>query len=182
MELDDIAKLPLRDIAADRCALFVWVTGPLLDRQIEVIKTWGFEYKTIAFSWVKLNPSGDGVFFGVGFYTKSNVELCLLATRGQPIKPATDEVSQVIVAPRGEHSTKPDEAKRRIERLYPDARRIELFARRRDEHWHAWGNEVESDVILQDGRFVTINAENGRWRPDRLAIKETGQGSLFDAK
>lgn len=148
MSLEEICSLPIKDIAAKNAMLFMWATCPLLDEAFKVIDAWGFTYCTVGFNWIKLNPVDYGVFFGVGFYTKSNSELCLLAKRGKGIRPAVNTESQVIISPRMEHSKKPDEARLRIERLYPDSSRVELFARQRISGWHAWGNEVEPDLEI----------------------------------
>jgi len=84
MTLDDIYNLPIADIAADDCVLFLWVTFPLLREGLEAIRRWGFEYKTCAFNWVKRNKKSDSWFWGLGYWTRSNSELCLLATKGSP--------------------------------------------------------------------------------------------------
>ena len=148
MEFEDILSLPVRDIADDNAVLFLWVTFPYLQQQLEIFNAWGFTYKTVAFNWVKLNPDNMGVFFGVGYYTKSNSELCLLGTRGKVLKPATNDISSVILSPRQEHSRKPDRVRENIELLYPNTSKIELFARRKVKGWDCWGNEVESDIEL----------------------------------
>ena len=72
------------EICEKNCALFLWVTFPQLPEAFRVIKAWGFRYKTVAFVWIKLNRSGQGYFFGLGYWTRSNAEICLLATRGKP--------------------------------------------------------------------------------------------------
>jgi N6-adenosine-specific RNA methylase IME4 len=113
-----------------------------LDGALDVIRAWGFEYQTCGFLWVKLNPNGEGLFTGMGYHTRANTEPCLLATRGSPPRLAAD-VHQVVMTPVGEHSEKPEEVARRIERLYPGPY-LELFARRPRERWAVWGNEVAS--------------------------------------
>ena len=148
MEMKDIMALPVGDIVDDNAVLFLWVTFPYLEVQLKVFGAWGFEYKTVGFTWVKLNPKNLGTFFGVGYYTKSNAELCLLGTKGKALKPDTNSISSMIISPRREHSRKPDEVRERIELLYPNSNRIELFARQRVEGWDCWGNEVESDIEL----------------------------------
>jgi N6-adenosine-specific RNA methylase IME4 len=131
------------DLAADDCTLFMWAVMPQLQEALDVIKAWGFTYKTVAFNWVKQNRSGDGLFFGMGYWTRANSEVCLLATRGSPVRLNAD-VHQVIMSPVAEHSRKPDEAAARIERLVPGPY-IELFARRPRAGWDVFGNEVEAD-------------------------------------
>lgn len=138
--LDDIKALPVAPIAAEDCALFLWCVMPELPGALEVIKAWGFEYKTCAFTWIKQNKSGEGLFWGMGYWTRANAELCLLATRGSPKRIAMD-VHQVVMAPVAEHSRKPDEVRVRIERLLAGPY-LELFARRSADGWTAWGNEI----------------------------------------
>ena len=147
MPINDIKALPIESMAADNCALLLWVTFPFLEKQLEVFNAWGFKYKTLGFAWLKFNPKNGLPFFGVGFYSKSNMELCLLGTRGR-MKPITNSISQVIFAPRGKHSVKPKEVRNKIVELFGDLPRIELFAREKTPGWDVWGNEVESDICL----------------------------------
>jgi N6-adenosine-specific RNA methylase IME4 len=141
MSLDEIKALPIAPLAAEDCVLFLWGAWPELPGVLDVIRAWGFEYQTDAFLWVKLNRNGEGLFTSMGFHTRANTEFTLLATRGKPLRFAAD-VHQVIMAPVGEHSVKPEEARSRIERLYPGPY-LELFARRPVENWMTWGNEIE---------------------------------------
>lgn len=142
MDIEDIKALPISDIAAKDCALFMWVTFPCLQEGIETIRALGFEYKTVAFVWVKQNRKSDGLFTGMGYWTRANAEICLLATRGHP-KRINANVRQVILSHVEEHSKKPDEARDRIVQLMGDLPRVELFARQATEGWDVWGNEVE---------------------------------------
>lgn len=150
MQLEDIKALPVADIADQDCALFLWVTMPCLLEGIEVLKTWGFTYKTVAFVWVKQNRKADSLFWGMGYWTRSNVELCLLGTKGNP-KRADAGVHQVVISHIEEHSKKPQEVHNRIVCLMGDVPRIELFARRKTDGFDVWGNEVESDIELKGG-------------------------------
>jgi len=141
MTKEELLALPVENIAADNCALFLWATGPRLDLAIEIMADWGFAYRTIGFTWMKLNKSGKGLFFGTGYYTKHNAELCLLGIKGK-MKPISNKVSQAILEPLMQHSRKPDIVRCRIVELFGDLPRIELFARRRVEGWDAWGKEI----------------------------------------
>lgn len=155
MSVEDIAAMPVRELANENCALFMWAVWPSLFRANEVIEGWGFTYRTVAWVWAKLNPSSIGFHTGLGYYTRANTEPCLLAVRGS-MPPAVKDVSALIVSPVREHSRKPDEQYPKIERLYPDAKKVELFARRKRDGWDSWGNEVESDVPLEvtdDNKF-----------------------------
>lgn len=153
LDLEAIKALPVADWAAPDSVLLLWATDPLLDRALEVIRAWGFVYKTVGFYWVKLNPSGRGFHQGLGFWTRANPEPCLLATRGKPRRLARD-VEKLVVAARREHSRKPEEVYARIERLVPGPY-LELFARSRRPGWDAWGREAG----LFDGGAVPVR----RW-------------------
>ena len=127
-------------LAAKDCALFLWCVMPQIPEALKVIEAWGFTYKTAGFIWAKLNKSGEGYFTGMGYWTRANAELCILATRGAPTRLNAD-VPQLIVAPVGEHSRKPDETRGRIERLVAGPY-LELFARQRVDGWTVWGNQA----------------------------------------
>ena len=98
MELDEIKALPVGELADKDCVLFLWATLPMLQEALQVIKAWGFEYKTTAFVWIKLNRQGSGIFWGLGFWTRSNAEVCLLATKGHPKRQARN-IHQVFISP-----------------------------------------------------------------------------------
>ena len=134
-------SLPVQDIADKDCVLVLWVTMPKLDECFGLIKAWGFEYKTCAFTWVKRNKKALSWFMGMGRWTRANAELCLLATKGNP-KRMNAGVRSIIDAPREEHSKKPNQVRDRIVTLLGDLPRIELFARRRAAGWDCWGNEI----------------------------------------
>ncbi len=147
MSADDICSLPVADIAEDNCVLFLWVTFPNLQESLRVIKAWGFEYRTVAFVWVKRNKKAVNWFMGLGYWTRANAEICLLAVKGKP-KRVSKSVRQIIDSPIEHHSKKPDETRERIVDLMGDLPRIELFARQKTDGWEVWGNEVESDIKL----------------------------------
>lgn len=141
MSIDDIKALPVGKIADKDCVLFMWATFPTIGNALSVIKAWGFTYKTAAFVWTKQNKKTPTLFWGMGFWTRSNAEVCLLATKGTP-KRKSAKVHQVIQSPVERHSKKPDEARRRIVELLGDLPRIELFAREQVDGWDVWGDEV----------------------------------------
>jgi N6-adenosine-specific RNA methylase IME4 len=135
MALDDIKALPVP--AADDCVLFLWATVPLLPEAIEVMKAWGFTYKS-ASTWVKDKA-------GTGYWVRGVVEHLLIGRRGAVPAPAPgDQFPGVVEAPRLRHSQKPDIFAEHIERLFPNVPKLEMFARERREGWAAWGNEVAS--------------------------------------
>jgi len=141
METKDIKNLPVNKIADKNCMLFLWVTFPNLQVGLDVIKAWGFDYRTLGFSWIKLNKKNGKPFFGIGYYTKSNCEVCLIGVKGKPIV-ASNFVSSVVITPRERHSKKPDVVRDKIVQLCGDIPRIELFARERAEGWDSWGLEI----------------------------------------
>jgi len=142
LDFPALARLPVSELAADDCVLFLWATDPLLPRALELIEAWGFEYKTVGFYWVKSNSAKDGFFTGLGYWTRANPEQCLLATRGKPKRRAKD-VRRLVIDRRREHSRKPDEIPGWIVDLYGDRPRLEMFARTQRPGWDAWGNETE---------------------------------------
>ena len=161
MSINDISDLPVKKFVDKDCKLFLWVTPPCLAEGLQVIRAWGFDYKTIAFSWLKTNKRQvleqssflpiDTIdrFYGIGHWTASNIELCLgaLTPHGR-LNRQSKSISQIVLAPRREHSRKPDEVRDKIVELCGNIPRIELFARQKTEGWDIWGNEVESDIKL----------------------------------
>lgn len=163
MATADICRLPVSQLAANDSLLFMWGCWPKLFDAEKVIDAWGFTFKTVAFVWVKSNPSEAvdqaafwpseklGLFWGMGSWTRANTEFCLLATKGKP-KRSSAAVHQVIHAPVGRHSAKPDEARRRIVQLAGDVPRLELFARNVASGWDGWGNEYSQQEEADNGR------------------------------
>lgn len=147
MKLEDIKNLPIQNITDENCILFLWTTYPMIKEGLSVIEAWGFNYKSIVFQWIKLNPKALTPFYGLGRWTRGNTEPCLLATKGKP-KRVSASVFQLIQEPRRKHSQKPDIVRDKIIQLVGDLPRIELFAREKTLGWDVWGNEVESDIKL----------------------------------
>jgi N6-adenosine-specific RNA methylase IME4 len=145
-EAEKIKALPVRDLAADDCVLFMWMVDWCPQLALEVIEAWGFVHKTTAFTWAKQNTSGEGWHMGQGYWTRANPEDCWLATCGRP-KRINADVRQLIIAPVMEHSRKPDQTHARIERLV-NGPYLELYARRERENWMTWGNELEFKTSL----------------------------------
>jgi N6-adenosine-specific RNA methylase IME4 len=148
MTPQEIMDLPVQDIAAQDCVLFLWTTWPMLleGSTDKVIRAWGFTPKTAGFVWIKTNKQSKSLFWGMGHYSRSNSEVCVLAVRGKP-KRIDAGVHQVIMSPVRAHSQKPDEQYGLIERLMGDLPRIELFARQRWPGWDSWGDEVPEEVV-----------------------------------
>ena len=141
MSLKDICNLPISKIANDNSVLLMWVVDPLLDKAFEVINAWGFKYKTVGFTWAKTNKKSMGFFTGLGYWTRGNPEMCLLATKGKP-KRISKSVPQLVVEQRREHSRKPDIMYNHIENLL-EGPYIELFARTQRQGWDSWGNQTD---------------------------------------
>lgn len=146
MSDEEMMSFPLADWLAPKGVAFVWATSPRLDFAIDCIRSWGLHYRGVAFVWVKTTKDGKplgarGVRPSI---VKPTTELVLAASRvhrGRPMPLASESVVQTVFAPVMEHSRKPTEVHQRIEQLYPDASRIELFARRPHPGWEVWGNE-----------------------------------------
>ncbi len=142
----EICALPVQSIAADNSALFLWATAPRLPVAFEVMKSWGFTYKTVAFVWEKTNKDGSPAM-GLGHYTRANAEFVLFGISGK-MRRVDAGVHQIVRAQRQRHSVKPAEVHDRIVRLFGDVPRCELFARTVPPGWAVWGNEVENDFDL----------------------------------
>src|SRR5262249_22965679 len=147
MDFSQLAAMQPQRWAARDCVLFLWATDPLLPKALELIEAWDFAYKTVGFYWAKTNKHADlealspGDFFtGLGYWSRANVEQCLLATRGSPPRRAKD-VKRLVISPRPEHSRKPDEIYGRIERLARGPY-LEIFARQSRRGWDRWGDQA----------------------------------------
>ena len=151
MNIEDIINLKefINKISDKNCILFIWVTYPCLKEALKVIDAWGFKYKTCAFTWVKKNKKSDSWFWGMGYWTRANSELCLIATKGK-VKRISKKVHQIIDTPIEQHSRKPAIVRDKIIELVGDLSKIELFAREKVPGWDAWGNEIESDIRMED--------------------------------
>ena len=142
MKLPQLKKLKpmIETLCSPNCLLFMWSSSPHLDQAIDLMKHWGFKWATVGFVWDKtrVNPS---------FYTMSQVELCLIGKRGKiPTPRGKRNIRQYLQHPREKHSKKPEEARKRIELMFPDQNKIELFARQEVEGWDSWGNEIQLRV------------------------------------
>jgi N6-adenosine-specific RNA methylase IME4 len=140
-EVDKIKNLPVGELTPDDAALYMWAVDWCLQDALDLIAHYGFKHITTAFTWAKLNPSGEGWHMGQGYWTRANPEICLFATKGNPKRLYAD-VEQLIVAPVMEHSRKPDAWLDRIERL-TEGDYLELQARRPRKGWVSWGDELE---------------------------------------
>ena len=160
MEDKDIYELPISELANTNCALICWITFPKIIEGVTAIQRWGFEIKTLFASWIKINKNFDlsqqsflpydsiPSFFGIGSYTRSNCEVCLLAIKGnmhQFVK--RNNISSIVFAPITNHSEKPKEVRNMITDLFGDLPRIELFATQKHEGWDSIGYEIDGKDI-----------------------------------
>lgn len=151
MEIAELQKLPITNFAKNDSVLFLWVTFPTLQQAFQLIKEWGYTYKTCAFTWIKTNKKQkDTLFMGLGHWTRSNAELCLLCTKGKKFpKKISSSIRQIVetendtlLSPIRKHSQKPNEVRTRIvELLGEEPKKIELFAREKISGWDCWGND-----------------------------------------
>ena len=148
LTLPDLKKLNINRYADKDCALFMWVTDPMLDQGLELMKSWGFKFKTVAFYWAKTNIKANlkklsaekDFFTGLGYWTRANCEQCIMGTIGNPTRKSKD-VRRLIIDKRREHSRKPEQIYDRIEKLI-DGPYLELFSRNTKPNWDSWGNQV----------------------------------------
>jgi N6-adenosine-specific RNA methylase IME4 len=177
MSLTDLKRLPIWELADDNAVLAMWYTGTHTEEAKELAAAWGFDVRQMfLFTWVKLNGQAEQTvnkrlekellvdfwdFYDLlneitrmnpGNYTRGNQESCLIAVRGAGVKRANAGIKQIIYSPLGEHSAKPAEARCRLEQMYGDVPRIELFSRGPIEGWHTWGDECEKSINLIAGR------------------------------
>ena len=156
MTTEDICNLPIKSITNDDCALFLWTTDGHIPDALKVIEYWGFRYITIAFIWSKKTSTGKQVAT-LGAWTMKNCEVCLLGTKGSMLKhKVANNQYQLIEAERTNHSAKPDETRLRINAIFPNINKLELFARQKVEGWDCWGNEVDIDENNVEA-FIQLN-------------------------
>jgi len=160
MNVEDICALPISELADKDCKLFLWATPPCLQEALQVMKSWGFGYKTIVFAWIKLNRTSnpnqssflpqDSIsrFYGIGHWTASNIELVLGGLKeGGRLDRKSKDISQIVLSPLTKHSQKPPEIRDKIVRLCGNLPRIELFARQKIEGWDAIGFDIDGKDI-----------------------------------
>ena len=143
----DLEKIDVASVCDDNCIIFMWATFPKIKSAIELMESWGFEYKTNGFTWVKKNKIADSWFWGMGSWTRANAEVCLIGVKGKP-KRIGKGVHSVIDTKIGEHSKKPSLARSRIIELMGDIPRLEMFAREKNEGWDVFGNEAPDSVHI----------------------------------
>jgi N6-adenosine-specific RNA methylase IME4 len=157
MNLDNICKLPINELADDDCILFMWWVASQPREALKVVESWGFTLKTMSgFNWIKTTKNNK-LHFGMGFHTRQGSEFCLIATKGKPKRINAGirsvelvDTEETIFAEAKKHSEKPDIFRTRIVELMGDIPRIELFARKKSDGWSVFGNEVEDSLNIND--------------------------------
>jgi site-specific DNA-methyltransferase (adenine-specific) len=148
MSLAELKSLPISKMTEKDAACFMWVTDSHLDEAIELFKAWGFKYKTVAFNWVKTTSKGN-YCKNVAPWTMKSSEICLLGTKGAMTKyKQVNNIESLVIAERTKHSRKPEEVRRRIELLFGDTSRLEMFAREKTKGWDVFGNEVDNSINI----------------------------------
>ena len=158
MQIEEIERLPVQSLSADDCILFLWVTFPRLEEGLRTIRAWGFKYHSLGFVWVKTTKNENTeqaaffvddpqLFWGMGYYTRQNAEICLVGTRGK-IKPLRHDVHSVVIENIRRHSEKPQKFRDKIIQICGDMPRLEMFARMSTPGWDVWGNEVKCDLAI----------------------------------
>lgn len=154
MKFKDIKDLPIAKLSAKNCYLFLWITSPFLEKGFELIKEWKFEYSTVAFVWIKMkNDMSEARKDGLGKYTISNVECCLIGKKGKYWREAKN-VQQLVFAPKRNHSRKPKEIRERIVKLCGNLPRIELFATEKVKGWSSLGYEINGKDIKNELKLL----------------------------
>jgi len=145
MSLEELKTLPIKNITEKDAVCFMWSTDSHINEALEIYKSWGFEYKTIAFNWIKTTTKGN-FYKNVAPWTMKSSEICLLGVKGRMSKyKKSNNIESLVFAERTKHSKKPQEVRNRIELLFGNLPRIELFARQKVDGWDSWGNEVEEE-------------------------------------
>lgn len=163
MTFEELTQLPVKEISAKNCALFMWVTGPHLPTAVSLIQNWGFDYKTIFKVWRKLYKSGNPVC-APGWWSRSSVELLLVASKGTPLKlwKTTNNEPQEYASIREEHSKKPEEIRKSIEDFLDTDLRLELFSRTESPLWDSWGLDVPG--YFRECNSVSHTTTDGKFR------------------
>lgn len=155
MNLRDLCRLPVDQLADDSCLLAMWWVPPMPEEALAVVKAWGFRLMTMkGFTWHKTNKKQGGSAMGMGHMTRGNTEDMLFAVKGKLPARMDASIIQHVTSPRLAHSEKPDVFRQKLVQLLGDVPRIELFARQSKEGWHTWGNECPCDVQLTPPKFT----------------------------
>ena len=145
VSLQELKNMPIKSMTKDDSACFMWVTDSHIDEALEVLRSWGFAYKTIAFNWIKTTSKGNYCKNVAPWKMKSS-EICLLGIKGRMTKyKQANNIESLVIAQRTQHSQKPNEVRKRIVDLFGDLPRIELFARQKTDGWDVWGDEIVDD-------------------------------------
>ncbi len=145
MQIEELENLQIKGISDENCILFLWVTFPRLEEGLRLIKNWGFKYCGLGFVWIKENKKSNSLFWGMGYYTRQNAEVCLIGRKGK-LKPLVHNIHSIVNSKIREHSRKPDIIRKHIVDICGDLQRIELFAREKTQGWDVWGDEAPTET------------------------------------
>lgn len=154
MDLEDIKNMPVKDIVAKDALCAMWCIDSMIPHALEVMEAWDFKMINVLFYWHKVTKDYKNPAFGLGYYTRKSMELCILGKRGKGLKVLNKGIRQAIVEPIREHSRKPDCTHERLEKMFGDIKRLELFARQNKDGWDTWGNEVDKFSPCQPQNMV----------------------------
>jgi site-specific DNA-methyltransferase (adenine-specific) len=163
MTIDEMSKIPIKDVSDSNCALFLWVSNPQLPKALELINIWGFEFKTVFKVWRKTYSNGDPVCVP-GWWSRSSVELLLVASKGSPLKQKTtnNEPQEYVSQRTLLHSEKPDEIRDSVYNFLNVQNRLEVFGRKKVSDWDIWGLEMEN--FFYEGTGISPIEINGNHR------------------
>lgn len=176
VDIDDLCTLPVQDVAAKDAMLFLWATWPLLPQAFDLIAAWGFTYSGLAWEWIKYNPKTGKYAFAGGYGTRKNLEPCLLAKRGKGLPRQDASIRDFILAPRREHSRKPDQQYSNIQRMYHGPY-LELFGRQHWAGWDVWGNEADKfkqGDLSPHGKWSWVGWRLANPKPARPLLRVVG--------
>ncbi|WP_299568402.1 MT-A70 family methyltransferase [uncultured Pedobacter sp.] len=153
MDIQRLTDMDIGQLCNKDCILLMWATFPCLTQALKLGEAWGFTYKTVAFTWIKVNRGNNGYFMGMGYYTRSNAEVVLLFTKGKPLARLRRDIRQLVAEPRLRHSQKPRSIRKLIVELFGDRPRLELFARENDDRelfrgWDVYGDEISGSITI----------------------------------
>jgi len=185
MSLESICGLPVREVSGRSAALFLWATCPRLPDALACMGAWGFHYRGVAYVWVK--TARDGRPLGARgvppTFVKPVCELVLVGStceRGRPLPILTSAQRQVVFAPVGRHSEKPAEVARRIEELFGDVPRLELFARMESPGWTCVGDEIDGRCVSEALKELAGRREDGHGDQGAVGVHGGHDGVVGD--
>lgn len=150
MSNEELYKLKVSELSNDNAVLLLWVPNSHLESGLNLIKNWGFVFKTIGFIWVKTTKNGK-YHFGMGHYTRPSCEVCLIAIKGKGLKRELKNIRQLVISQIMKHSKKPSEVRSKIKQLFGNNKNyLEMFATEKCNGWTSIGNEISNLDIRKE--------------------------------